>query len=89
MYVRLIDTYKNKKGETRVYVTFQSFKATGKASMFATEFPADAKIGSRTLAKSYTLEKAREDIALGEDFSDTFEWGEQIDGLIHEVKLKS
>ena len=88
MFVRKLSTYENAKNETRVLCTFQSVPVNSKAGLFAVQLPAGAKVGSVVLQNGISLEDAKAQIAIGQDFSDIFEWGAQKDGALHEITLK-
>lgn len=93
LFVRKISTYVNASDETRVLVTLQSVATSGKSALFALPLPEGAKVGSVVLQKGMTLEEARRQIAIGEDFSEIFAWGplsegQTADSAIHDVVLK-
>tara|TARA_R110000803_G_scaffold71102_4_gene134162 strand:+ start:8885 stop:9154 length:270 start_codon:yes stop_codon:yes gene_type:complete len=89
MFVRKLSTYENAKGETRVLCTFQSVQLNNNASLFAVKLPDGAKVGSVVMQNGLTLEDAKAQVSIGQDFSDTFVFGAQVDGAIHEITLKA
>ena len=81
MYISGISTYvsnksdENPDGVTRVGASLSSIKQSESAGLFAVKLPKGTKIGYVPLKKGITLEQAQAELSIGDDFTDTFEWG--------------
>jgi hypothetical protein len=102
MYISAISTYESNKteenpdGVTRVGASLSSIKQSESAGLFAVKLPKGTKIGYVSLKKGITLEQAQAELKIGDDFTDTFEWGAKkpdVEGqkpneFLYEVVLK-